>query len=202
MPATDYYLTLPKELFPLNLRQEIWDQIKDNQWTKRQRVIEPNPDSYVRGHQGNITWWKTELERTADRYREIFASNLSDTLQEVISYNDVLLSLQKIECNKGKAFGIHFDRDICSIQMVLHGDKTSKVRFWEDDPRESIVFNTWGNFPPTDAEVRYEDDIVYLNTIKWHDNNGLKEDRYLLRFILNLNRQSHLNYDHFRQRLE
>ena len=86
--------------------------------------------------------------------------------------------------------------------MVLHGDKNTKVRFWDDDPRESISFNTWGNFPSADAEVRYKDDIVYLNTIKWHNNNGLEEDRYLLRFILNLNQQSHLNFDYFRKKLE
>ena len=202
MSDTDYYLKLPSDLFPANLRKEIWDQVKDNQWVKRERVLAPHPESYVRGHQGNITWWKTELDRTADRYREIFASNLSDTLNEVIKYDDVLLSLQKIKSDKGRAFGVHFDKDICSIQMVLHGDKNTKVRFWNDDPRQSTSFNTWGNFPSADAEVRYKDDIVYLNTIRWHDNNGLMEDRYLLRFILNLNQQSHLNFDYFRKKLE
>lgn len=201
MPASDFYLKLPAQLFPTNLRNEIWDQVKDNTWTKRERIIEDSPESGARRNQGNLTWWKTELDQNVDRYREIFSSNLSDTLQEVIRHDDVLLSLQKIKSDKGRAFGVHFDRDICSIQMVISGDKDTKIKFWNDDPRESMIFNMWGNFPTCDAEVSYNDDIVYLNTVRWHNNNGLMEDRYLLRFILNLDQQSHLTFDYFRKKL-
>lgn len=201
MSASDYYITLPSELFPLTAREEIWEQVRNNDWVKRERVIEPNPDTYVQRHQGNLTWWKTELDNTQDKYREIFASNLSDILKEHIGYETVLLSLQKIQSRNGHAFGVHYDRDICSIQMVLSGDRTTPVSFWEDDPRESDRFAQWGTFPDPDQQVVYNDDIVYLNTIKWHNNNGLVDNRYLLRFILNLNQKSHLTFDYFRKKL-
>ena len=194
MSAADFYLKIPSQVFPQSLRNEIWMRIQDNDWVPRKRVLED--DNY----QGNISWCKTTIHPSMEaRYKEIFSSNLSDQLNEIIRPQQVLLSLQKID--KNKAFGVHYDQDICSIQMVLGGDKFTPVKFWNADPRADRLFLEWGNFPYPDATLNYSNDIFYLNTTKWHDNNGLKGDRYLLRFILNLNQQSHLNYEYFKEKL-
>lgn len=196
LEISDYRIKFPSNLFPTNLRDTIWSKIKELEWENRHRVLEDD------GYQGNIHWGRAELDPWSSyHYRELFTSNLSDTLGTPIAAQECILSLQKIKHKE--PFGIHFDRDIASIQCVIHGDRHSPVKFYEEDPRQTYWFNKWGNFPVAKQEVTYNDDVFYLNTTKWHDNKYITEDRYLIRFIFNerMEQKVRYNYEWFRKRL-